>query len=476
MSELKRLPLSSVVVDGRHRKDLGDLDGLAKSIETVGLLHPIVVRPDYTLVAGLRRLRAVEKLGWDHVPAHVVKGLDEALPLLQAEAQENTCRKDLTPEEAVSLGRMLEEPERAKAKARERAGKSPDGQAGGRGKKKPPGKFPEGFTGETRDKVGEAVGMSGRTYEKAKAVIAAAEQDPQTFGPIADKMNQTGSVNKAHRRLVNRKKVKELEAKAAAVPKSSAGTWEIRHGDCLKVLAGLDEGCARLVFADPPYNIGVDYGEGVKADRLPEAEYVSWCQQWVDACVRVLSPDGSLWVLISDEYADHMGIVLRKSGLYRRAWIKWFETFGTYRNNNFGRCSRHLFYCVKDQKNFVFHPSAVNCVSARIKIEDARGDPDGKIWVDVWGVDPPIERIPGTSRERIPGFPTQLPVALLTPVVCCASDPGDLVIDSFSSSATTGLVCIEQGRRFLGIEKQKEFVRLSRQRLLAASATPAPAG
>ena len=106
-------------------------------------------------------------------------------------------------------------------------------------------------------------------------------------------------------------------------------------------------GSVRLIFADPPYNIGIDYGRGSKADSLPEAVYLTWCQEWLNACLRLLTDDGSLWVMINDEYADHFGLLLRKTGLHRRAWIKWYETFGVNCTNNFNRCSRHIFYCVK---------------------------------------------------------------------------------------------------------------------------------
>jgi site-specific DNA-methyltransferase (adenine-specific) len=240
--------------------------------------------------------------------------------------------------------------------------------------------------------------------------------------------------------------------------------WQIITGDCLAELPRLSEQ-PRLIFADPPYNIGIDYGDGVGADRLPDAEYLAWARRWVHACRDTLAPDGSLWVLISDEYAAGYGVLLEEAGLVRRNWVKWYESFGVCCTGKFGRCSRHLFYCVKDPACFVFHANAVRVKSARQTVyNDARANPEGKVMDDVWS---DIPRLAGTHRERIKGFPTQLPLALLSRVVACASNPGDLVLDPFSGSGTTGVAALQLGRRYLGIEKQPHFADLARQRLLA---------
>ncbi len=241
-------------------------------------------------------------------------------------------------------------------------------------------------------------------------------------------------------------------------------TWRIIEGDCIDVLASLDQS-PRLIFADPPYNIGVDYGAGSRADRRPAGEYLAWCRRWIGACVEALLPDGSMWVLISDEWADHFGVMLTEAGMIRRSWIKWYESFGVNCASKFNRTSRHLFYVVKHARRFTFNRQAVSRPSARqAKYRDKRANPNGKILDDVWT---DIPRLCGTHRERIDGFPTQLPVALLRRIVACSSDPGDLVLDPFSGSATTGAASILLGRRYLGIEQNAEFAARSRDRLRA---------
>jgi DNA modification methylase len=71
-------------------------------------------------------------------------------------------------------------------------------------------------------------------------------------------------------------------------------------GDCVEVLSGLESGATNLVFADPPYNIGINYD--LHRDKMASGEYLAWCDTWIRAAVRTLTPDGSMWVLINDEW------------------------------------------------------------------------------------------------------------------------------------------------------------------------------
>jgi ParB/RepB/Spo0J family partition protein len=97
-------PINRIVVGIRHRRDMGDLTGLAASMADLGLLHPIVVRPDGVLVAGERRLHAAKSLGWTEIAVTVVD-LNE---IARGEFAENAVRKDFTLSEAVAIKRALE--------------------------------------------------------------------------------------------------------------------------------------------------------------------------------------------------------------------------------------------------------------------------------------------------------------------------------------------------------------------------------
>jgi hypothetical protein len=271
-SVIKKIAITDIRIGKRARKDLGDLSSLQQSINDLGLLHPIVVDSTYKLIVGRRRLAACKKLQWDTIHANVCKTLDEAAEALRAERDENTCRLPLAPTEAVAIGERLEKLERPKAKERQQAGVSPDGKAGGRGRKKRPGNFPEG-NGEdrARDRVGESVGMSGKTYEKAKAVKEAAEADPDSYGDLVEQMDTTGKVDGAYKKLKERKHPKPKPSKT--YPASD------RFMECMKDMACMFE------------SIRQDYG-GIKP-MLGSADWekskTSGAKQYIQSFAKTLA-------------------------------------------------------------------------------------------------------------------------------------------------------------------------------------------
>ena len=155
-----KVRIADIRIGERHRKDMGDIEGLARSIDEIGLLHPVVVRPDGTLVAGERRIKACLLLGWQDIPVTVID-LDA---IVRGECDENQKRKDWTPTEAVAIAKALEPLEREAARDRYDATR--------------PGvdvKFTPTERGAAMDKVADAVGMSRPTLTKAQEVIRAAE-------------------------------------------------------------------------------------------------------------------------------------------------------------------------------------------------------------------------------------------------------------------------------------------------------------
>ena len=185
------LPIDSIIIGERHRRDMGDIDSLAASIAEVGLLQPIAVTFDGHLIAGERRLRAVELLGWKTIPYTPIPiNLDQ---IVRGEFAENTCRKDFTLSEAVAIKRALEPLEKAAAKERQREG----GRCGGEGS----GKLPEASKGNAADKAAKATGMARRTLEKAEAIVDAAEAEPEKFGKLKEDMDRTGRVNGFYKQL-----------------------------------------------------------------------------------------------------------------------------------------------------------------------------------------------------------------------------------------------------------------------------------
>ncbi len=190
------LPIDSIDVGERYRKDLGDLDELASSIAVIGLLHPITVIPGrrsgrWLLVAGERRLRACQRLGLDRVAAKV---LADPASLLRAEHDENVVREPFAPSEAVAIAAALRPVVEAGAKARQGASRFGASETDG------PPPSPNFGKGRTDDRLAAAVGMGRTALRQATEVVEAAADDPN-LQPLVEAMDETGKVDPAHRAL-----------------------------------------------------------------------------------------------------------------------------------------------------------------------------------------------------------------------------------------------------------------------------------
>jgi site-specific DNA-methyltransferase (adenine-specific) len=312
----------------------------------------------------------------------------------------------------------------------------------------------------SRDRAAQICDVSSRTIGDAKLVFAT---DRALFDQIRLGAVTLAQATSEVRRRVKRKAIADIGPLER--PRDRNGLTGIRDGDCNKILPVLPRRKFRLIFADPPYNIGIDYGDGSKSDRLPDAEYLAIHERWIREVPELLTPDGSVWVVISDEYAAEFVVMLKRAGLKMRNWIKWYETFGTNCANKFNRTSRHILYFVRDLTDVVFDQDVFAQESKRQQIGDPRANPWGKRWDDVWH----IPRLPGNSTERLDKFPTQLPLALVRPIVEGCTDQGDLVLDPFSGSGTTAVACKMAGRECLGIEKSPVYAAASRARLAATT-------
>lgn len=165
--------IDAIEVGDRARIDLGDLAGLAESIKSLGLLQPIVVTASLKLIAGGRRLESCRRLGMVEVPVVIAEHIHDAVDLLKAERDENTCRKAMTASELIALGRQIEELEKPKARERQ-LGHTSSRDASGRiaSSVRPNG---TGRQPDSREKAAEAVGLSSATYSRIKQVANEAE-------------------------------------------------------------------------------------------------------------------------------------------------------------------------------------------------------------------------------------------------------------------------------------------------------------
>lgn len=324
-----------------------------------------------------------------------------------------------------------------------------------------------GSNGKARDHAGELFGVSGRYLSDARAVL---ESDPKLFQACFEGRE---FLSRAKRIIARANKTRRLRVAVRSLPAASheGSDWKVIAGDCIEALEAVPSGSARLVFADPPYNIGIDYGRGAKADRLDASRYYDWCESWLSQCQRICARDGSLFVMIPGNHLATFEVILQGASgcreFHRRNVIVWHETFGQYQSGNFTDCWRAILYYTASAVDFVWHGDAIRIPSDRqAKYGDCRADPAGKVPPNVWT----FPRLVDNAAERVPGFPTQVPQALVERIVQAASDPGDLVVDPFTGSGTTGAAAVRCHRRFLGIEIEAPNVEAARARIALAAA------
>ncbi len=234
---------------------------------------------------------------------------------------------------------------------------------------------------------------------------------------------------------------------------------KVIHGDCIEVLPALPERFVNAAFLDAPYNMGVDYGDGAKADKLPADEYLTMIETIIRESVKRLTERGSIWVLSPEKWADDIGAIL-SDVLPRRNRIIWRETFGQYGESRFPSGHRHLFWHVRDMQRSPFNCDDIRVPSQRMEAGDKRAK-GPRVPDDVWE----IPRLVGNANERIRAHPCQLPEELLRRVILASTNQRELVMDCTAGTGTTLRVAQKLDRHYLGIEKQAHFVELIRSRL-----------
>ena len=231
-------------------------------------------------------------------------------------------------------------------------------------------------------------------------------------------------------------------------------------GDCREVLRALPEsGTVDLVFADPPFNWDVNYGAW--DDSMPREAYEQFTKEWLDACIEVLAPSGSLWVNIPDDTAAEIVMHLKSRGLTMVNWCIWHFRFGQCRHSGFITSKVHALYFCKDPDNRIWNPDTILEQSDRASIYgDARTmakdtNKGMRVPMDVW-YGKYWGRIQGNNKERRHNHQNQIPEVYLERVIQSCSNEGSLVLDPFTGSGTTCTVARALGRRSIGIEYSPE--------------------
>lgn len=225
--------------------------------------------------------------------------------------------------------------------------------------------------------------------------------------------------------------------------------------DCIDFMGRVGDESVDTVFADPPFNLGKVYGPRVN-DKVTEAEYLEWGMTWLDECVRVLKPGGSLFLYNLPRWNMLFGSHLMTKGLDFRHWIAISMKAGLPIQGRLYPSHYSLLYYSKGKpKTFrKIRTPIETCRHCGGEIKDYGGHrnamhPDGVNLSDVWIDIPPVRHWKFKSRKR---GANQLSTKILERIIHISTDEGDLVLDPFGGSGTTFDVAEQHARYWIGSE------------------------
>ncbi len=244
----------------------------------------------------------------------------------------------------------------------------------------------------------------------------------------------------------------------------------IIRGDCIAAMRALPDACVDMVFADPPYNLqlGGDLfrPEGGRVDAVDNdwdkfdslSAYDAFSRAWLKEARRILKPDGSLWVIGSYHNIFRVGSVLQDEGFWILNDIVWRKAnpMPNFKGTRFTNAHETLIWAAKGEKaRYTFNYRAMKTLNDELQM---RSD-----WTFPICGGP--ERI---KRNGVKAHPTQKPEALLYRILLACTKPGDIVLDPFFGTGTTGAVAKRLGRHWIGIEREDDYIDVAEERIAAA--------
>jgi modification methylase len=242
----------------------------------------------------------------------------------------------------------------------------------------------------------------------------------------------------------------------------------ILQGDCIAEMARLPDKSVDMIFADPPYNLqlGGDLfrPEGSRVDAVDDewdkfeslAAYDGFTRDWLEQARRILKDDGTIWVIGSYHNIYRVGSLLQDADFWILNDIVWRKSnpMPNFRGTRFTNAHETLIWCAKDEKaRYTFNYRAMKAMNDDLQM---RSD-----WL--LPICAGSERVKGDDGSK--AHPTQKPEALLYRILLACTKPGDVVLDPFFGTGTTGAVARRLGRRWIGIEKETSYVKVARERI-----------
>nr|WP_246273028.1 site-specific DNA-methyltransferase [Oricola thermophila] len=245
----------------------------------------------------------------------------------------------------------------------------------------------------------------------------------------------------------------------------------IIKGDCVAALERLPEKSVDVIFADPPYNLQLDGDlhrpDHSKVDAVDDhwdqfdsfAAYDAFTRAWLLAARRVLKPNGTIWVIGSYHNIFRVGTSLQDLGFWILNDVIWRKTnpMPNFRGRRFQNAHETMIWASRDQnaKGYTFNYEALKAANEDLQM---RSD-----WL--FPICTGSERLKDENGDKV--HPTQKPEALLARVLMASTKPGDVVLDPFFGSGTTGAVAKRLGRHFIGIEREQAYIDAAMARIEA---------
>lgn len=415
------VPICEIILGDHFRKDLGDIDGLAESMDRRGQLQPAVITPDKRLVPGfgLRRLRAAEKLGWKAIWVVIADDLNDPLDLLLATRDAHVCQKPLLISEAMAMAEALLAMEAERARQRQLKGK-------------PSSKLD---AGRTDQKVARAIGLGGRTtFRRAKEILDALAAEPgnQELQRIVAMMDKRGRVKSAydeyqsHVTKMRNAKIaaelrEEIDQDINAIYPVFCGRFQNIIPRLHDLIPGFNPTTGfRTIFGDLLWDHPADYEDLAKlaATYMPD-----------DGLVAVMTGD-----LGNEECKDRM------------------KTHLKYRNDLVYYMPNNVTYVLPLNVNFNHKPMYVFCRKNCEKSAFARQ----LRWSVV---------VSDRADKRFHEFGLNVPA--LMKLVEILTRPGDTILDVAGGGGALAEACVRTGRRCITIEEHEEDCKTIRERILA---------
>lgn len=430
LPSVRMISIDSIIITDRTRKDFGNIDSLAESISTVGLMQPIVINENNELIDGQRRIKAYIQLGLKEIPYYRVS-LEQ---IILGEFHANSNRKDFTSSERVDISNAIEEYLRKHSKGvgRPRSVQESDKTTIRKSRLSQDSTNERNennvvnlttFSGRKKDNIASYFGISRNTLEKEKEIVNAAEQNPEAFEELRKKVDlKKISIDRAFHEIQKQVKKAQILASVRSTTNNASSNITLMRGDFRQLSNTIPNESIELIFTDPPY----------------AAEYVPLYEDLAVIAHDVLKEGCSLVTYVGHYTIPKVIDIMENAGL--TYWwpiaVVLSGSFATHYPKQVTIKWKPLLWFVK---------------GANLSTTD--------FLSDVIKSDTPTKIIHKWEQSMVEA----------EHIISRLTMEGQTVFDPMMGSGTTGIAAIQNNRKFMGIEIDSDKFEIANARIGEAS-------